>query len=190
MVITVNSNDVLQMSVDTGTGPVSLSQLTGTVGQHELFLALDYKFLTPDGTLNLLLNATTLMSITPGGVTSAFGTPTTTPNGDFTHVSLTLTAPSLMGLAAADFTLQLLPGSPAQVQVDNVIFDPVSNPLLSILRSNNNVVLSWPSPSTGFVLQESSSLSPANWTNSLSGATNPITIPAVVPMKFYRLSKP
>jgi len=42
----------------------------------------------------------------------------------------------------------------------------------------------------GFVLQETTSLAPTNWTNSPSGATNPITVPAVLPSKFYRLNKP
>jgi hypothetical protein len=49
----------------------------------------------------------------------------------------------------------------------------------------------WP-PETGshWVLQEATSLSPPNWTNSPSGATNPVTVPATLPTKFYRLSKP
>jgi hypothetical protein len=50
--------------------------------------------------------------------------------------------------------------------------------------------ISWLPNTPGFVLQESSSLSPATWTNSASGATNPITIPAMLPAKFYRLKKP
>ena len=31
---------------------------------------------------------------------------------------------------------------------------------------------------------------PSNWVNSASGAANPITVPATVPTKFYRLRKP
>ena len=50
--------------------------------------------------------------------------------------------------------------------------------------------ISW-SPSTpGFVLQETLNLSPTNWVNSVSGATNPITVSATLPTKFYRLIKP
>ncbi|MHB8520431.1 MAG: hypothetical protein ACYDH9_06705 [Limisphaerales bacterium] len=41
-----------------------------------------------------------------------------------------------------------------------------------------------------FGLQETGSLSPANWTNSPSGATNPIIVPAALPTRFYRLFKP
>ena len=29
-----------------------------------------------------------------------------------------------------------------------------------------------------------------NWTNATSGMTNPITIPATLPAKYYRLHKP
>ena len=50
--------------------------------------------------------------------------------------------------------------------------------------------ISWTPPTPGFVLQETTSLAPTNWTNSPSGATNPITVPAVLPSKFYRLNKP
>ena len=50
--------------------------------------------------------------------------------------------------------------------------------------------ISWTPPTPGFVLQETTSLSPTNWINSLSAATNPITVPAVPPSKFYRLNKP
>ena len=50
--------------------------------------------------------------------------------------------------------------------------------------------ISWTPPTPGFVLQETVSLAPSNWTNSPSGATNPITVLAVPPSKFYRLNKP
>lgn len=48
----------------------------------------------------------------------------------------------------------------------------------------------WAPATPGFVLQETGSLSPANWTNSPSGATNPIVVPATLPAKFYRLLHP
>src|SRR6266571_8710267 len=43
-------------------------------------------------------------------------------------------------------------------------------PLLTITRSGANVILSWPSPSTGFGLQDSSSLGTPNW----AGVGSPI----------------
>lgn len=50
--------------------------------------------------------------------------------------------------------------------------------------------ISWTPNTPGFVLQESASLSPASWTNSPSGASNPVTVPATLPATFYRLFKP
>jgi hypothetical protein len=50
--------------------------------------------------------------------------------------------------------------------------------------------ISWTPASTNWVLQESLDLSPAAWTNSPSGATNPVVVPVTVPVRFYRLYKP
>ena len=50
--------------------------------------------------------------------------------------------------------------------------------------------ISWTPATPGFVLRETMSLSPTNWVNSASGATNPIVVPATLPTKFYRLFKP
>lgn len=49
--------------------------------------------------------------------------------------------------------------------------------------------IAWSPATPGFVLQETADLSLA-WTNSPSGATNPIVVPVTLPMKFYRLIKP
>ena len=52
-------------------------------------------------------------------------------------------------------------------------------------------VLSWPSTTgTNWVLQERLNLTSGIWSNSSSGATNPVTVPATSPAKFYRLFKP
>jgi fibronectin-binding autotransporter adhesin len=48
----------------------------------------------------------------------------------------------------------------------------------------------WTPPTPGFTLQSTDGLSPTNWVNSPSGSTNPITVPATVTMRFYRLFKP
>ena len=64
-------------------------------------------------------------------------------------------------------------------------------PLLLITAATpGNVTISWSPSSPGFVLQETWTLSPANWTNSSSGATNPVVVSAAAPAKFYRLHKP
>lgn len=50
--------------------------------------------------------------------------------------------------------------------------------------------ISWTPNTPGFVLQETPNLSPPNWTNSVSGSTNPVVIQTTVPAKFFRLHKP
>jgi hypothetical protein len=67
-------------------------------------------------------------------------------------------------------------------------------PLLTITPSGSNVIISWPSPSSGFGLQENPDLNPANWsavpaTNSDSGTVKSITITAVPGNRYYRLKK-
>jgi hypothetical protein len=64
-------------------------------------------------------------------------------------------------------------------------------PTLSIVSAApGQATISWTPDPPGFVLQETLTLSPANWINSPSSATNPVTIPAALPKKFYRLFKP
>ncbi|MCL4789716.1 MAG: hypothetical protein KJ070_23540, partial [Verrucomicrobia bacterium] len=63
--------------------------------------------------------------------------------------------------------------------------------LLATPAGVGQVLISWtPATGTNWILRESGSLAPANWTNAPSGATNPIVVPATLPAKFYRLFKP
>ena len=50
--------------------------------------------------------------------------------------------------------------------------------------------VSWTPATPDFVLQVSPTLTPPAWTNAPSGATNPATVPALLPSRFYRLVKP
>ncbi|MFN3409176.1 MAG: hypothetical protein ACK45B_09305 [Limisphaerales bacterium] len=51
--------------------------------------------------------------------------------------------------------------------------------------------VSWtPATGTNWILQERLSLTAGTWTNSPSGWTNPVVVPATPPAKFYRLFKP
>ncbi len=61
--------------------------------------------------------------------------------------------------------------------------------LLIVPSAPGLATISWTPNTPGFVLQETASLSPANWVNSPSGAANPVTVPAALPKKFYRLKK-
>ncbi len=69
-------------------------------------------------------------------------------------------------------------------------------PFLSVHRIGENIVISWPSNSLGFVLQETSELAlPGSWRNSspapvVTGTMTVLTLPASPGLKFYRLRKP
>lgn len=64
-------------------------------------------------------------------------------------------------------------------------------PTLTIVPATpGNATISWTPNTPGYVLQETWVLSSPNWTNSLSGAANPTTVPATPSMRFYRLFKP
>jgi hypothetical protein len=69
-------------------------------------------------------------------------------------------------------------------------------PLLSVVRSNNNVVISWPLPASGFLLDQVTALtaSPSWMQVAFPYQTNATHIYVTVPMpsgtKYYRLRKP
>jgi hypothetical protein len=52
-----------------------------------------------------------------------------------------------------------------------------------------SVTISWVPPTTGFLLQINPSLDPLTWTNSPTGATNPVTIPVDGQARFLRLRR-
>jgi hypothetical protein len=67
-------------------------------------------------------------------------------------------------------------------------------PLLTIIKGAGSVIISWPSPSTGFVLQENMALGNTNWMNvatlpSDNGTNKSITVSPPIGNKFYRLKK-
>jgi hypothetical protein len=76
------------------------------------------------------------------------------------------------------------------------LLDLSSFPVLSILRSNLDVIVSWPSPSTGFALEQTAALAnPSNWvTNNATvadnGTTKSVTLPATNGALFLRLRNP
>jgi hypothetical protein len=68
---------------------------------------------------------------------------------------------------------------------------PSAPPSLTIAPATvGNATISWAPAIPGFVLQETESLSPVNWANSLSGAANPTVAPTTPPAKYFRLTKP
>jgi hypothetical protein len=71
-----------------------------------------------------------------------------------------------------------------------------AQPSLSIAPSGTNLALSWPLPSTGFVLQQSADLTSTNWANVTNTVTptnywNQVTVsPPASGNVFYRLVNP
>ena len=64
-------------------------------------------------------------------------------------------------------------------------------PLLTIVPFGaGQARISWAPSTPGYVLQENTNLTTSNWVNSASGTLNPVTVPATLPAKFYRLRKP
>ena len=68
-------------------------------------------------------------------------------------------------------------------------------PALSVRFTNSNtVVLAWPNPSTGFVLQENTNLSTTNWNDTgaspvVVGGEKQVWVSPPVGSRFYRLRK-
>jgi hypothetical protein len=68
-------------------------------------------------------------------------------------------------------------------------------PLLTISRSGNSVIVSWPISSTGWILQQNSNAVATNWaasgyTVSTSNGTNSVTISPPAGKLFFRLANP
>lgn len=56
-------------------------------------------------------------------------------------------------------------------------------------HSSGQAQLSWAPSTPGFVLQETTNLANDQWIDSPSGSTNPVIVPATLPVKWYRLRK-
>ena len=70
----------------------------------------------------------------------------------------------------------------------------VARPTLTVRHSGNKVVLSWPSPSTGFLLLQSPGMNPPNWTTnnttpSDNGTTKSVTNNSPTGVQLYRLKQ-
>jgi len=73
--------------------------------------------------------------------------------------------------------------------------DPAPLPKLTISIANNVLMVSWPSTSTGFSLQQNNQLNTTNWVTSTetvadNGTTKFITVDPALGSCFYRLFKP
>ncbi|MCS7091199.1 MAG: LamG domain-containing protein [Limisphaera sp.] len=83
-------------------------------------------------------------------------------------------------------------GTPGPAWSTDTPFVTPAPPTLHATLSTAGWITLWWTPPTGtnWILQERPSLSTGSWTNSPSGWTNPVTVPAAFPEKLYRLFKP
>ena len=73
------------------------------------------------------------------------------------------------------------------------VVQTIGSPTLTVTHSGNNVIVSWPYPSTGWTLQQNPDLTTASWSTSggisNDGTNNFITITSPTGNLFFRLSK-
>ena len=86
---------------------------------------------------------------------------------------------------------EVMPTSPFEIRG---IALPVPGPSLTVTPETNSVTLSWPSSSTGYLLQESQDLSSTNWTDVAEvpaddGVTLSVNLTSQEGKCFYRLKK-
>jgi uncharacterized repeat protein (TIGR03803 family) len=83
-------------------------------------------------------------------------------------------------------------GGPGGAGVVFSIGVSLSGPMLQIAPAGNGVIISWPSPSTGYVLQQNGNLLPSGWSNftgvtNNNGTTQSVTVSPATGTQFYRL---
>jgi uncharacterized repeat protein (TIGR03803 family) len=106
------------------------------------------------------------------------------------YAGLTLSGSTLFGTTAYGGELGL--GTVFKIDL------PTSaTPRLSVTLSNVSVVISWPSPSTGFLLQQNTNLNTTNWVTPPESVTDNSALKFIVvtnaiteTQKYYRLVKP
>jgi len=120
---------------------------------------------------------------------------TMTKSGQFTSPGVH-TLELLIGAAATpgsySLTWYLAGAGPSGTSGKFTVNVMESPPTLSIVpATQGTATISWsPATGTNWVLQQSSTVAPANWTNSPSGSTNPIVVSTKSTATFYRLSRP
>ncbi|MBK7997365.1 MAG: VCBS repeat-containing protein [Verrucomicrobia bacterium] len=63
-------------------------------------------------------------------------------------------------------------------------------PTLNVVHQNDQLVVSWTEPESGYVLESSTSLEPASWQPQPAGSNSPVMIDPSETQRFFRLRKP
>ena len=166
-----------------------LSHSVNTQSTDPFSLQLDYRWLTPRGTLEFRLGNTLVHSI-PAPATL---------NPHFSQAKVVL--PPVSGSFLEEFSVCVISDGPAQVEVANLSLRPDPNasiPLViavAIPTPGSSIELSWPSTvGQSYQLQSTSSLAPPDWVNlgapipgTGSQHTAAVSPQAGVNAAFYRL---
>ena len=109
-------------------------------------------------------------------------------------ITSSFTGTEVEGLDALGTNL-IVQGITSQFGTDLTSYPITISPILTVTYSGNNVKVSWPSDSTGFVLQQNPDLNMTNWTTSSytisDDSTNKsITITSPAGNLFFRLAHP
>ena len=181
------TNDLAQPFLNAADSTVALSY-----GSYYAISFHSYGAHTGPGTVSFLLDGVTeySQSVTfpdptlASGVFASF----TLPGGDTVTISATALAADRIRVVADG------PGLAGDGVVDAFYqfnYSRMVAPALTIVpAAAGQARISWTPATPGFGLQESLSVSPAAWTNSVSGATNPVVVPATASQRFFRLAHP
>jgi hypothetical protein len=191
-VICANSGDgTLTVLTNNGNGGFNLD-VTPTVGPGPICVAA--ADINGDGKPDLICanSGTNTLSVLTNNGSGGFGSYATLVVGSINN-------PYPQFVVAADFNDDGLPDLVSANYFDNslsVLLNGTTAPSLAItLTGPKNVVVSWPSSSGGYVLQQNSNLTPANWLNfsgtvNTNGTTVSATISPATNNLFFRLRHP
>src|SRR6266550_4570323 len=109
----------------------------------------------------------------------------------FTVTGFALPAGTNLVRAEVTDTTSLVRNDPSQVLQDARtwrVASVFSAPRLSAVRASGQIMISWTTNASGFVLESTSAFSPPSWTPTLTlGTETGITLPATNPRTFFRL---
>ena len=163
---------------------IQFSQLLSSITLT--FATFDFQDLVTPSTIQLFAyqNSTNTPAVGLATAQGVYNAGDTMPMG-----SLKLTAATPFNLVRLE-----IPSGLADFAVDNIAVTTI--PKVTAARTSTNaVVVTWPAPTPGFVLQQNSACQTTNWVNTtntvnLAGTNNQVIFPATGGSLFFRLMQP
>lgn len=171
-----------QLAADPQSGVIVVGfNATGsTVGLPEAYVV---RLLGPDGLpLPSQLGAPYFLADSPGGLGTSV---------DFHNVKYSPASKSFLAVFTSNPGVTYL----AALEVTSSHLAQTAPPTLAVARQADKVVLTWPADATGFSVQSTATLAPANWqpaglTSTVEGNLNKVAVTPDGANRFFRLSKP